>query len=60
MTLPQLMSLLPVLKLEAMLEHRYFDATWIKKQEEDVKNFIRMNNYYGVGEQYDENKNEMH
>lgn len=43
MTLEQEIEMLPVLLLQAMIEHRFFDCTWIKHRKQEIENYIHMN-----------------
>lgn len=43
MSIEQEIEILPALLVEAMLAHRFFDATNIKKKQEELKKWVRMN-----------------
>ena len=43
MSIEQKIEILPALLVEAMLAHRFFDATNIKKKQEELKKWVQMN-----------------
>jgi hypothetical protein len=43
MTVEQEIEILPALLVEAMLAHRFFEANQIKKRQEELKKWVRMN-----------------
>lgn len=43
MSIEQEIEILPALLVEAMLAHRFFDAANIKKRQEELKKWVKMN-----------------
>lgn len=43
MSIEQEIETLPVLLIEAMLAHRFFDANNIKRRQEELKKWVQMN-----------------
>lgn len=50
----QYLEILAVEILQAIIDHRFHDAKYLKAQQEAIRNWVYMNNPYCVGEAYNE------
>lgn len=57
-SLLQLIETLPVIKLQYLLQHKFFDAANAKKQEQEIRAWINMNNALGAGSQFDDTEDQ--
>lgn len=48
----QYLETLAVEILQAIIEHRFHDAKYLKAQQEEIRNWVYMNNPYCVGDAF--------